>query len=176
MTLTNLDINGYTYVNGRSVEKKIVTQNDTIALGIDLYPLDWTVLQPFLPADIHHLKAVWDNYEREQMELQIAMGRFNSLRSATGLITMVAIALSVFMGGKSIWYIALYGIAIVASLIFFVKAYRDASKMPQRKLELTKKFQRDYACPHCGRFLGNQSFDMLSVSGYCPYCKTKFIH
>ena len=176
--LRNLDINNYTYVNGQAIEVKTIQKSDQIALGIDRYPFDWNCFESLLPpeADIRPLKAVWDSYEQQNIDLQIDERKFNTLRSITGLITMIAIALSIATGGRSPWYLVLYGVAITASLIFFVKAYRDAAKIPQKRQELTKKFQHDYTCPHCGRFLGNQSYDILSQNTCCPYCKTKFIH
>lgn len=176
--LQNLDINNYTYVNGMAVEAKTIKKNDRIELGRDHYLLDWKSLESLLPpvADIRPLKAVWENYEKQNIALQIDERRFNTLRSITGLITMVAIALSIATGGRSVWYVALYAVAIVASLVFFIKAYRDASKMPYRRQELARQFQHDYVCPHCGRFLGNQSYEIVSQNTCCPYCKTKFIH
>lgn len=176
--LRNLDINNYTYVNGQAVEAKTIQKTDKVELGTDRYPFDWKSLDGILPpmADIRPLRNVWDSYEQQNIDLQIDERRFNTLRSITGLITMVAIALSIATGGRSPWYLLLYGVAITASLIFFVKAYRDAAKIPQKRQELTKKFQHDYVCPHCGRFLGNQSYDILTQNTCCPYCKTKFIH
>ena len=176
LRIRNLDINTVTYVNGQSIESKVLTIGDRIELGSDHYPLRWKALQTVLPADIRRLKNVWDNYENENIRLQITERKFNTLRSATGLITMVAIALSVATGGKSIWYIVLYAVAIVTSLAFFVKSYLDSSKMPQQRQELNRRFQREYTCPHCGHFLGNQSFDLLTQNDHCPYCKSKFIH
>ena len=176
--LKNLDINNYTYVNGQAVEVKTIQKTDKIELGKDRYLFDWKSLNAILPpvADIRPLKEVWEKYEKQSIDLQIDERRFNTLRSVTGLITMIAIALGVLTGGRSIWYVMLYVVAIVVSLIFFIKAFRDASKIPQRRQELNKKFQHDYVCPHCGRFLGNQSYDIVSQNPFCPYCKTKFIH
>lgn len=176
--LKNLNINVYTYVNGLAVESKIINRQQTIEMGQSHFVLDWHALDEIIPpeADIHPLQSVWEEYENQNLALQIAERKFNTLRSITGLITMAAIALSIATGGKSQWYILLYGIAIVASLAFFVKAYIDSSKMPQKRQELSRQFQRDYTCPHCGRFLGNQSYDLLAQNDHCPYCKTKFIH
>ena len=176
--LQNLDINNYTYVNGMAVEAKTIRKGDRIELGRDRYTLNWKSLESLLPpvADIRPLKTVWENYEKQNIALQIDERRFNTLRSVTGLITMVAIALSIATGGRSVWYVALYAVAIVASLVFFIKAYRDASKMPYRRQELARQFQRDYVCPHCGRFLGNLPYDIVSQNTCCPYCKTQFIH
>ncbi len=178
MRLKNLDINNYTYVNGLAVEAKAIHKTDKIELGRDRYPLDWKSLESMLPpvANLRPLKEVWEEYEKQNIALQIDERRFNTLRSITGLITMVAIALSIATGGRSMWYVALYAVAIIASLIFFVKAYRDASKIPHRRQELVRQFQRDYVCPRCGRFLGNQSYDIVAQNTNCPYCRTKFIH
>ena len=176
--LKNLDINNYTYVNGMVVEAKTIQKTDRIELGRDRYPLNWKSLESLLPpvADIRPLKEVWENYEKQNIALQIDERRFNTLRSVTGLITMIAIALSIATGGRSMWYVALYAVAIVTSLVFFVKAYRDASTIPHRRQKLLRQFQRDYVCPHCGRFLGNQSYDIVAQNTSCPYCKTQFIH
>ena len=178
LRLKNLDINAYTYVNGQPIENKRISRDDQITLGIDRIPFDWRSLDEFIPpiADIRSLADVWNDYEQQNIVLQIAERKFNTLRSATGLITMAAIALSIATGGRSHWYILLYGLAIVISLVFFVKAYLDSSKMPQRRLQLNHQFQRDYVCPHCGHFLGNQSYEILTQNSHCQYCKAKFIH
>ena len=174
--LRNIDINNYTYVNGQAVESKKISPNDKIALGPDRFLLDWSVLKLYMPVDISHLKQVWEEYEHENISLQIAERKFNTLRSATGIFTMVAIALSIATGGRSKWYFVLYGVAILASVIFFVKAYLDSSKIPQKRLELGRQFQRDYVCPHCKHSLGSQPYEFVAQNAHCPYCKTQFIH
>lgn len=176
--LKNLDINSFTYVNGQAVEMKTITRQDMIELGEDKFPLDWEAVDALIPpeADIRPLQEIWSEYDRQNIKLQIDERRFNTLRSATGLITMIAIALSIMTGGRSIWYIVLYVIAILASLLFTIKAYRDSSKVPQLRNELNRQFQHDYVCPKCGHFLGNQSYDILTQNHQCPYCRVKFIH
>lgn len=176
--LKNLNINAYTYVNGQAVERKTITKQHTIEIGKDHISFDWRALDEFITpeADIRPLEAVWNDFESRNISLQIAERKFNTLRSTTGLITMVAIALSIATGGKSHWYILLYGVAIVVSVIFFVKSYLDSSKVPQKRQEMNRAFQREYVCPHCGHFLGNQSYDILVQNDHCPYCKAKFIH
>ena len=144
-------------------------------MGSGHYLLDWTYLKPHLPIDIRPLKKVWEDYEAESLELQIKERKFNALRSITGLITMVAIALSIASGGRNKWYLLLYGLAIITSLAFFIKAYIDSSKLPQKRQDLSKQFQHDYVCPHCGHFMGNQPYDILAQNGSCPYCKKQFI-
>ena len=174
MRLQNLDINNYTYVNGQSIESKAITIEDKIELGQDHYLLDRNFLKSYMPLDIRPLKIIWEDYEAQNLKITIDTGKFNALRSVTGLITMLAIALSIVYGGRNKWYLVLYGLAIVISVIFFIKAYRDSSKLPQKKWELIKQFERDYVCPNCGHFMGNQSYDILTQNGSCPYCKKTF--
>lgn len=174
--LKNLDVNNYTFVNGQMIESKAISKNDKIELGKDRVLLNWAILNPYMPIDISHLKKVWEEYEKENINLQIKERKFNAIRSATGIFTMVAIALSIATGGKSKWYFVLYGVAILASVIFFVKAYLDSSKIPQKRLELTRQFQRDYVCPKCKHSMGSQPYEFLAQNSHCPYCKTQFIH
>lgn len=176
--LRNMDINNYTYVNGQAVESKAVSHRDRIELGPDRYLLPWKPIEELVPpeADIRQLSEIWNAYDRQSIKLQIDERRFNTIRSATSLITMIAIALSIITGRQSIWYMVLYGIAILASVLFTIKAYRDASKLPQQRSDLNRKFQHDYVCPHCGHFLGNNPYDILTQNQQCPYCRAKFIH
>lgn len=176
--LENLNLNAYTYVNGQAVEKKTITRKQKIELGQNRYLFDWHALDELVPpiADISPLQIIWEEYENQNISLQIAERRFNTLRSMTGLITMAAIALSITTGERSKWYVILYGLAIFFSLLFFIKSFIDSSKIPQKRQELGRNFQRNYTCPHCGHFLGNQSYDILVQNDHCPYCKTKFIH
>lgn len=176
--IRNLDLNNYTYVNSRAVESKTITRKDKIELGGDRYLLPWQAIDAILPpeTDITSLKKIWEDFDHQNIKLQIDERRFNTMRSATGLVTMIAIALSIMTGKQSAWYLLLYGLAIVASFLFLIKAYRDASKIPQKRNELNRQFQRDYTCPHCGHFLGNQSYEILAQNPGCPYCHAKFIH
>lgn len=175
ITLKNLDINNYTYVNGQAVEQKHVSLADTIELGPNRYCLDWALMQQLIPVDIRPLAQIWEEYDKHRIDQQIADRRFNSLRSATGLITMAAIALSIMTGRQSLWFIALYAIAILISLAFTIKAWKDATAVPQRAQQLSRQFQHDYVCPRCAHFLGNQPYDLLIQNGHCPYCKAQFI-
>lgn len=174
----NLDVNNYTYVDGLGVETKMISRNNHIELGKDHYVVEWKAIDEVIPpaVDIRPLEKVWDDFDAHRLDQQIADRRFNSLRSATGLITMGAIALSMLTGRKSILFVFIYVLAILVSVAFTIKAYKDASAVPQRTKRMNDKFQKDYVCPHCGHFLGNQSYEVLSQNVCCPYCKTKFIH
>ena len=176
MTVKNLKAENETFVNGRSVECKAVKEGDRIELGESRYPVDWKVIMSVMPiiADIRPLEKVWTKYQEQRLEQQIKERRFGTLRSATGLITMVAIALSMFTGRDSTIYLILYGAAILISLAFTIKAYRESANAPRRMQELSDRFQKDYVCPKCGHFLGMQSYDILKQNDGCPYCKAKY--
>ena len=172
--MINLDINADTFVNGQGIESKIVTESDRIELGADHYLLNWSDILSVV-VDIRPLSTIWNDYEMQRVKLQIAERRFNAIRSATGIITMIAIVLGVILGKQSILLIVLYLIAILVSLLFHFVAWKNASAIPQKTQQLNRQFQRDYVCPQCGRFMGNQSYDILVQNNHCPHCKRQFI-
>lgn len=176
-TLINMNPSNMTYVNGITVESKVVTEEDKVELGPTRYLLDWSMVNQFIPTliDIRPLEAVWENYHRTKMKYQIAERRFNALRSATGVITMIAIVLGM-VGGRSVVYFILYGSAVAITLAFTIKAYIASSKVPQQNDELDKKFKKTYVCPNpkCHHFMGFNSYDVLSQNKACPYCKGQY--
>jgi len=176
MAVKNLNDENETFVNGRSVESKGVEEGDRIEFGDGKYVLDWKAVRSVVPAvaDIRPLKKIWDEYQEQLLEQQIKERKFGTLRSATGLITMVAIALSLFTGRDSSVYLILYGAAIVISFAFTVKAYRESANAPRRMRELNNNFQKRYVCPKCGHFLNMQAYDVLKQNDSCPYCRAKF--
>lgn len=168
-----------TFVNGLSVKKKILNKNDKVSLGIDKFPLDLKAISEIVyriipkTADIRPLKKVWENYEEESLKQVIAERRFNALRGATGIVTMVAIVLAMFLG-HNIYYLAAYCFAIFLVLAFTIKAYRDSTRNPLQKKKMASDFRKQYVCPNCGHHF-TMNYDELSVYDSCPWCKAKFI-
>ena len=177
ITLRNLNIENDTFVNGIGVEVKRVNEGDRIELAKEHFSLSWDVIKPFIPkfADIRPLKDVWDGYQSELLALQIKERRSGVLRSATGLITMAAMVLSVFTGRDNPLFLALYVLAGVVSAFFFVKAFRDSSKIPKLQQEIRDSLPKKYVCPQCGHFMGNQSYEVISQGKNCPHCKAIYI-
>lgn len=175
--IKNLKAQNVTYVNDVAIETKRTTEKDVVELGADRYLLDWALVRQFKPivADIRPLKKVWDDYNKETLSLTVKQNKFNSLRTGTGIITMVAIASGFIIGREEsgMLYTILYSVAILLSLTFFVKSYIDASKLPKERQELTRRFQKDYTCPHCKRYL-SQPYDQLALFDKCPYCRAAF--
>ena len=172
LTLENLNIENDTYVNHRGIERKRIIESDRIVLGNDHYRLSWDMLKPFIPkmADISHLEQVWRDYQAERLQMQIRERRFNTLRSATGLITMFAVVLGAFTGRDNPLFTMLYVAAAVISLAFFFVAYRASSKIPMQQNQLTEDAKHSYKCPACGSLLTLQDYDMLRQTKGCPHC------
>jgi len=173
--LKNLKVENTTYVNGVEVQSKRVTTADKVELGGARYELDWSFLKGILQetVDISKLRVIWEAYESQQMAQQIADRKFNVLRSSTGIVTLTAAAAS-FITGRNPYLIILYVSAVLITLGFTIKAYRDSTKVPQKLAAFKKNFQKRYVCPNCNHFFGFQPFDVLKQNGACPYCKTKF--
>lgn len=173
--IKNLNEQNVTFVNGIAIESKNISVNDKVELGNSHYLLNWEALSEPKEetVDIRPLKIIWKEYDEKKFDSQIAERKFNAARSATGIITMLAIACSIILGHGPI-YIILYALAIGISLAFTCLAYKKSTEVPKQQRELTKRFQQTYTCPKCGHFMGFQDYDILIQSDTCPYCKTKY--
>jgi DNA-directed RNA polymerase subunit RPC12/RpoP len=173
--IKNLNERNVTFVNGIAVECKTISETDKVELGNSHYLFSWAALQePKVETiDIRPLKAIWKEYDEQKFDAQIAERKFNAARSATGIITMLAIACSIILGHGPI-YILLYAVAIGISAAFTYQAYIKSTEIPQQQRELTKHFQQRYVCPKCGHFMGFTDYDILTQNDACPYCKTKY--
>lgn len=171
----NLNERNVTFVNGIAIESKTVSESDKVELGNSHYLFQWSALsEPKVETiDIRPLKAIWKEYDEQKFDSQIAERKFNAARSATGIITMLAIACSIILGHGPI-YILLYAFAIGISVAFTYQAYKKSTEIPQQQRELTKHFQQRYVCPKCGHFMGFTDYDILTQNDACPYCKTKY--
>lgn len=173
--IKNLNEQNVTFVNGIAIESKSISEKDKVELGNSHYLLNWDALNEPKEetVDIRPLKIIWKEYDEKKFDSQIAERKFNAARSATGIITMLAIACSIILGHGPI-YIILYALAIGISLAFTYLAYKKSTEVPKQQRELTKRFQQTYVCPKCGHFMGFQDYDILVQSDACPYCKTKY--
>lgn len=173
--IKNLNEKNVTFVNGIAVESKTISENDRIELGNSHYLFSWSALsEPKVETvDIRPLKKIWKEYDEQKFDAQIAERKFNAARSATGIITMLAIACSIILGHGPI-YILLYAVAIGISVAFTYQAYVKSTDIPKQQREQTKRFQQRYVCPKCGHFMGFTDYDILIQNDACPYCKTKY--
>lgn len=174
--IKNLNDKNVTFVNGVAVENMTISEGDKVELGNSHYLFQWAAVQEpkVETVDIRSLRNVWEKYDKENLELDIAERKFNAARSATGIITMLAIACSIIIGHSFI-YILLYVLAIGISVMFTVQAYKKSSEVPQLRREIKKRFEQTYTCPKCGHFMGYQGYNILTQNDACPYCKRKYV-
>ena len=127
--IKNLNERNVTFVNGIAVESKTISESDKVELGNSHYLFQWAFVQEpkVETVDIRPLKKVWDDYKTKTSE-------FNIARSATGIVTMLAIACGFIVGHGPV-YILFYGIAIAISLCFLYKAWTDVSRIQERRDE-----------------------------------------
>jgi hypothetical protein len=173
--IVNLNDRNVTYVNGIGVEGMVVSEDDKIELGESRFLFPWDAIKDFENAliDISPLKKIWDDYDEKRIQFQIAERKFNAARSATGIITMLAIACGFIVGHGPV-YILFYGIAIALSLCFLYKAWTDVSRIQERRDEYQEEFDSRWVCPKCGRPIQARNYIVLSKLDSCPYCKTKY--
>ena len=173
--IVNLNDRNVTYVNGIGVEGMVVSEDDKIELGESRFLFPWDAIKDFENAliDISPLKKIWDDYDEKRIQFQIPERKFNAARSATGIITMLAIACSIILGHGPV-YICLYVLAIGTSVLFTYQAYKKSSEIPRQQREMNKLFQQNYVCPKCGHFMGFQDYDVHAQGDACPYCHTQY--
>lgn len=178
IVLKNLNVENDTYVNGKGIELKQIQRGDCIELGNDRWELSWNqFLDAVIPkfADIRPLEQVWKDFRTHQVKMQIKERKFNALRSATGLLTMAAVALSGVFGRDNSLYLYLYGSAAIISAVFFILSYRWASKIPMENARLQEETEKKYVCPECGKLFPLQKYEQLKQQGRCMNCKAIFI-
>lgn len=180
LILKNLNIENDTYVNGKGVEQKIIHRGDKIELGNEHWELSWhKYLDPILPkfVDIRPLEKIYQDYENKKLKMQIKERRFNTIRSATGILTVGAMALSIngFLGRENPVFGYLYIVAAIITAMGFAWSYRLASQIPLENDRHLKETKKKYVCPECGKQFALQDYEQLKQQGKCQYCKSIFI-
>lgn len=188
--IKNLNERNVTYVNGLAVESMTIGEQDRVELGNSHYVLSWSAVngRKEETVDIRPLKRVWDNYQRDNDDMEIRKQRLglakqkqNILRGLTGIFIPLAIVLSIFCGGRdNPFFILLYCIPPLIIVVMTYNQYNgikkdeaDIVKDKERKREREVRFRRDYSCPKCGKYL-SLPYDVLERYDSCPYCKVKF--
>ena len=183
MTLTNVSGNNLMTVNGDDcLKKKGVQLRDEVTLGKDKYPLKLEEIVKGVYSkqkyDISHLRNVYDDFEKEKIEMQIKNARFQNYSTISGFIIPLSIVVGTALPEnapkfiRSLFYIA----SLIFLGVFFILRHKRAEVGPYKQKELTDKFNDTYVCPNpaCGHFLGNQPYRNILKAGSCPYCKAKF--
>lgn len=169
------------YVNGKEVLSKYLKKGDKVQLGEDHYELDWEVIMDLCLNALNgyslvHLKLIWERYDKEKLNMQIATGRFNAISSVTGLMSSAGMICYFIPSLPDFTRAICLVIGFVLGGTFMAIRYSNSSKLPMKQRELEQWFHKNYICPNpkCRRFLGNQPFDDLVKNVGCPYCKSKY--
>ena len=79
ITITNLNPNNVTYVDGEPVKSAVIDNTNIVCLGVDQFRLDVRYLLKKLgyvaPVSIKHLRKVWDRYDSQLLDMQVEQQR-----------------------------------------------------------------------------------------------------
>lgn len=189
VTITNINPNNQTRVNGSEILSSKVDANDKIELGMNSYRLDINSIiallqnEGLLPKEysIKHLETVWKHYNETNKNNQIRQGRLNAILGLSSIFTLGSFLAAAFIpredNGLSPIQIGGYCLAMIFAFVTAVVKYRGAPKTIKQKEELEDYMQQNYVCPNsaCHHFLGNQKYSLVLQNGKCPYCGSKFV-
>lgn len=172
----NMNDQNVTFVNGISIESKVISENDRIELGNSHYLFSWAALQePKVETiDISPLKQVWDEYNSSNKKIRKRQKDIALLASVPIGISMFGGLLSSIAPSNLKPYAYVFtAVALMVMLYGFYRRWTDNSIEEQE--EIRRVFQRRYVCPKCHHFIGFQDYDILIQNDACPYCRTKYI-
>ena len=171
--VTNIKAANVTWVNGVQIQSKQIALTDKIELGQSHYQIPLQqILQDSRPVDISGLNAVWTWYESSLLKIKQRQKANNLLSRVPIVFTLLGGLVSAISEDIRPFSIVLTVIALLIMLFGFYRIWTDKSEKDQK--ELKKKFQQDYVCPKCNRFLGFIDFDILDQYTNCPNCKAQY--
>jgi hypothetical protein len=161
--------------NPFAIESKTISENDKIELGNSHYLFHWDALQePKVETiDIRPLKVVWDNYQKNEIEIR-------DRQKNNGLWASVPLGFSMLGGliagvAPEIREVALIFTGI-AFFLFIYGLYRRSQDNSTVELKANQEeFETKWVCPKCKHPLTCfRSYIILSQSDACPFCKKKY--
>ncbi len=203
MTMTNLKWQNVTYVDGTDIQMPVIINEyyKRIELGRDRYQLNLNALLataskmiggnggngggsgPEQPEfSIAFLKRVWDDYDRQLMELQMAERKKANMSRLGGILSMLGMLLAVLpsMTDKvniPDWVrFSMIGLALIIGIYTFVSSIRASDSFAVKKHKLDDQLYVRYVCPNpkCHHFMGMQPFVVIRQNKVCPYCRCKY--
>jgi len=190
MYIEDLNSANGTFVNGKSVKLKKITDADSVMLGgKDYYKLNlakaWKMI-PMLEREFQektqNLKRVYDTYQKNKVKIQSeSQGSMMLKRTMPmvipGLLTMI---LSFTMDFEENPHLSMFlkiiggaGTAI-AVLIGGIWASSSLAKTPERLNNLQQEFMKEYVCPNCKQYFGEQPWENIHALGKCRACGREF--
>lgn len=181
VSITDITDNNFMYINGKEFKsKKSISLTDIIELGPDKYKLDIAaVLKLVIGVPTYHiapLREIYDNYQKELMNMQIKQGKMGAMSSLPMILSMGSgVLVSVIPGINPAVRTILILIAVSLMILFIYLRLKTASSNPQKRKELDDEFHKKYVCPNpnCRHFFGTMRPDELLTNKTCPWCKSK---
>lgn len=178
MTVEDITDNNFMYIDGMDCKRKEhVALTDSIELGPGKYRLDMESIVKALSANqsysIAHLEPIYNNYQKAKYDIQVKERRFNALSALPGVLSMASIGLAfVIPDGRVVMIV----VATIFALAFGLVRFSNATKIPQKTIQLENDFREHYICPNpaCNHFMGMAPYKELIKNRSCPYCKCKF--
>lgn len=199
-TIENLSQTG-TKIDGRDIIRAKATLNSRIQLGqsfsamlveligntqkADTSQVSSKVQQPTQSQhqevktySISHLRRVWEDFNRTNVEKAEEQRMINLKRTGFGIFTMCAVPANFLLGpiGLAGLGYALTGIGVLGNIYSFV-GMRNAETAEERQRR-QDRFDDAWVCPNpaCGRTLLAKNYKLL-IRNYqsCPYCKCKYV-
>ena len=122
---------------------------------------------------------MWEKYDKDLYELQKRQKNLGLIKSLYMPCTVIS-----GMAGLAFKHLGVDGsisdtvslvMYLIAAAVLFYGLYKTVTdRSIEEKKQLNEKFQEDYVCPHCKRFLGFQPYNILSQNKNCPYNKCKW--
>ena len=205
VTIEDLNSANGTYVNGQRIIKKQIQLTDEVRLGpsyllnvMDVIRImkatapssskqspafaSKTELSPAekerIRTEFEKLAGVYDKYKCDIVELKKSKGIATVMRMVPAVVTSVATFLiPLFLEGEAATTckLILGGISIILICVITYRMLQMQKKTPELERSLKEEFQKNYVCPKCGRYLGDEPFENFKKSGVCIKCKTEWL-
>lgn len=194
MTLQNLKERNVTYVDGLAIVQKQVTPISRIELGSERYRLDLQQIlsvaksgKPSSSSDsskqsppiysLRPLKSLWDNYDQQRLQIQVAEQKRANLQRLQGVLSVLAM-LSVFIEELQAFRFVLLATAALMAGYFFVRGWNTRNSLVVKLHDFDKQFKEKYTCPNptCHRTFGTLPYSSIEFMKSCPACGCRYSH
>jgi len=173
--IEDLDSSNGTFLNGRRIKQSLIQTTDDLKLADQTINLllvfsvfaenqmpvslayeellkrqDDMLKQEKIYAEFAKLKDVYENYQKAKKKaIRGNTLKSTGLRAGLSLIPFVGVALGTLTTGVT-------------------------GNVQEKIMELTEQFKKDYICPACFKFLGDEPWENMEKRGTCLYCKCKW--
>jgi len=187
MTITNLKWQNVTYVNGIEITTKRIEAQSRVELGTDHYQLNVAALLQasgisLVPEySIYPLKAIWEDYDRQLLAMQVAERKKANISRLQGIFSMIAMLMAILPSivdsiNIPVWLRVVILVCALGMAVFsFISGMRTSDSFAVKKHQLDEQLYTQYVCPNpkCHHFMGMQPYIVLRQNKVCPYCRCK---